>query len=179
MCQSSRRYTVPDKTNLREGSLFASLVLSYNNRSSSNSFVWEARVGLLCAQLWVLKSYNERRTPVALLNGTPLVKKTKVVLAFKTMACFLLFYYCWESLSPEIQMWSSLIFSQTFGSWQVGWREGSEKYLQPEAKVKAVHIYQHALSTDSEQRDPGKTSHALLFTAGFPRALNSIKSSKF
>lgn len=90
---------------------------------------------------------------MALLNGAPLIKKTKVVLAFKTMACFLLFYYCWESLSPEIQMWSSLIFSQTFGSWQVGWGEGSEKYLQPEAKVKAVHIYQHVLSTDSETQE--------------------------
>lgn len=33
-----------------------------------------------------------------------------------------MFCYFWESLSPEIQMWSSLIFSQTFGSWYVGGR---------------------------------------------------------
>ena len=84
-----------------------------------------------------------------------------------------LFCHFWESLSLEIQMYSSLIFFQTFGSWQVGWREKSGK-----ASATRCTFISMRLSMDVST-DRGNIIHAHLFTAGFPKALNSIRSSKF
>ena len=57
-----------------------------------------------------------------------------------------LFCHFWESLSLEIQMYSSLIFFQAFGSWQVGWREKSRKACIQK------HFYQHEAVHGREYR---------------------------
>lgn len=162
----------PDITDLGVESQFAALAQNSNNQSGSNSFLGEARVGLLGAYCFNTKNNNnKRRSPMTLLNGSLLTKKTNAVFVFEVRACFALLFL--RILVTWNQMYLSLIFSQTFGSWCVGWSEKSGKASAPRSIFTSMR-----LSMDANT-DTGKAAHAHLFTAGFPRALNSIRSSKF
>lgn len=145
-CQSSRRYKGQKKQIWKRGSQFASLVLNCNHQRNSNSFVGEPRAGLSLRPSLSLKKKKKKiivREPASPFSGSSLIKITKVLLAIKAVACFLLFCYFWESCHLKSRWGQAWFFSQTLGNWHVGEGRRWEKCPQLEAKVKVVHVHQH------------------------------------